>query len=184
MKTLHVKDVMVPLSEFRSIQATLGLADAVAELNAALQQYSGSPRHLHALIVRDAAGRVVGKLSPLDFLMALEPTYKKLYDDDGFSGMGISREEIRQQVEALSLWRDPLQEICKKAVDIPVAEIMYTPAQGEFVSADATLAQAMHQLLVGFHQALLVLRDDEIVGVLRLEEVHDRVAEILTSCRG
>lgn len=174
---------MVPLSEFHSIPATLGLADAMAQLEDALREYGDSPRRLHGLLVKDAAGRVLGKVSPLDVLMALEPTYKKLYGGDGYSNMGISREEIRQQVEELGLWRDPLVDICKKAVDLPVAEVMYTPAQGETVREDATLAQAMHQLVVGLHQALLVMRDDEIVGVLRLEEVHERVAQILMTCR-
>ncbi len=174
---------MVPLSEYRSISGSMSLADASAELAEAHLQYAESPRRLTGLLVKDGAGRVVGKLSPLDILMSLEPTYKKLCDDDGFSAMGISREEICKQVEELGLWRDTMVDICGKAAHKPVSEIMYTPAQGESVDEDATLSRAMHQLLVGYHQALLVLRGDEIVGVLRLEEVHDRVAEILVTCR-
>ncbi len=173
---------MVPLSEYHSIPQTMSVAEAVAELEKVIEQYQRSPRHLHGLLVTDGEGRIVGKLSPLDLIMALEPTYKKLYDDDGFSSMGISREEIRKQVEELGLWRDPLVDICKKAADMPVAEIMYTPAQGETVQEDATLARAMHQLLVGFHQALLVMRGEEIVGVLQMEEVYERVAKILGTC--
>jgi Mg2+/Co2+ transporter CorB len=183
LKTLIVKDVMVPLSEYRSIPADMGLADAVAQLEDALEEYGTSPRRLQGLLVKDKTGKVVGKLSPLDLIMALEPTYKKLYNEDGFSSMGISREEIRKQVESLGLWRDPLLSICQRAAVTPVSEIMYTPAQGETVAEDATLAQAMHQLLVGFHQALLVMRGDEIVGVLRLEEVYQRVADLLGTCR-
>lgn len=173
---------MVPLSEYRSIPASMGMADAVAELEDALEEYSTSARRLGGLLVKDTAGRVVGKLSPLDLIMALEPTYKKL-NNDGFSSMGISRDEIRKQVEELGLWRDPLLSICQRAAVTPVSEIMYTPAQGEMVDENANLAHAMHQLLVGFHQALLVMRDDEVVGVLRLEEVYQRVADILGTCR-
>ena len=40
----------------------------------------------------------------------------------------------------------PLADICRKFADTPVREVMYTPAQGEWVAEDATLDRAAARL--------------------------------------
>jgi predicted transcriptional regulator len=59
---------------------------------------------------------------------------------------------------------------------------MYTPAQGEYVKEEATLDEAIHQLIIGHHQSLLVLRGKEIVGILRLNDVFREVCNMIVSC--
>jgi CBS domain-containing protein len=61
---------------------------------------------------------------------------------------------------------------------------MYTPTEGEYVPDEATLDQALHQLVVGRHQSLLVTRDGrEIVGILRLTDVFQEVCEMIKACQ-
>jgi predicted transcriptional regulator len=48
---------------------------------------------------------------------------------------------------------------------------MQIPSAGEFVKAEANLGEAIHQLIMGHHQSLLVTRKAEIVGILRLTDV-------------
>jgi CBS domain containing-hemolysin-like protein len=61
---------------------------------------------------------------------------------------------------------------------------MYTPTEGEYVPMDATLDQALHQLVVGHHQSLLVTKDGkEIVGILRLTDVFQEVCEMMKACQ-
>ena len=38
---------------------------------------------------------------------------------------------------------------------------MYTPAEGEFVSQDASLDEAIHQFVLGKHQSLLVIDNNK-----------------------
>ncbi len=48
---------------------------------------------------------------------------------------------------------------------------MYKLSQGEYVKEDSGLNEAVHQLIMGHHQSLLVSRGEEIVGVLRLTDI-------------
>ncbi len=86
-------------------------------------------------------------------------------------------------MESQGLWEDPLANICGKAAQIKVSSIMYTPAEGEYVKEDASLAQAIHQLIMGRHQSLLVTRDGEVVGILRLSDAFAAVCAMIKACR-
>jgi predicted transcriptional regulator len=47
------------------------------------------------------------------------------------------------------------------------------------VSEGGTLDEAIHLLIMGHHQSLLVKRDDQIVGILRLTDVFSAVFQPL-----
>ncbi len=47
----------------------------------------------------------------------------------------------------------------------------------------ATLDEAIHQLIIGHHQSLLVTREGAIVGVLRLTDVFAAVFHAMKECR-
>jgi len=80
------------------------------------------------------------------------------------------------------LWNLPLTDLCRKAAQSKVKDIMYTPAQGEHVKEDASVNQAIHQLIIGHHQSLLVVRGKEIVGILRLIDVFSEICTMIMSC--
>jgi signal-transduction protein with cAMP-binding, CBS, and nucleotidyltransferase domain len=69
--------------------------------------------------------------------------------------------------------------MCRTAANLKVKEFMYSPTEGEYVEADASLCEAIHILLMGQHQKLLVTRDGEIVGVLRLTDVFKEVFQTM-----
>ena len=62
-------------------------------------------------------------------------------------------------------------------------DVMYSPSEGEYVREDATLAEAIHQLVIGRHQSLLVTRDKDIVGILRLTDVFTEVCDRMKACQ-
>lgn len=64
---------------------------------------------------------------------------------------------------------------------IEVKDVMYTPADGEYVPEDATLDEGIHQLVIGHRQSLLVTRDSKVVGVLRLSDVFSQICKIIES---
>ena len=57
-----------------------------------------------------------------------------------------------------------------------------TLAEGETIDENAPLDAALHQLIMGQFQSLLVTRDGEIVGVLRLTDVYETISEMIKSC--
>ena len=129
-------------------------------------------------------GRVVGKLSQHDLILGLEDGYRKIGDLRGVAHMGYDPKFIKAMIEKNRLWEKPLDEICHKAQRIRIKDIMYTPAEGEFVEEDASLDIAIHQLGMGRHHSLLVTSKGSIVGVLRLSDIFDVVHKAVSECRG
>lgn len=177
-----VKDMMVPLAEYATVSQNASLYEAVLALEKA-QKNCIQSRYTHrAILVYDEQGRIVGKLSQNDVLRALEPKYKGMGDMQSITRSGYSVEFITSIMESQGLWRDPLANICGKAAQIKVSSITYTPMEGEYVKEEATLAQAIHQLIMGRHQSLLVTRQGEVVGILRLSDVFLAVCNMIKAC--
>jgi predicted transcriptional regulator len=59
---------------------------------------------------------------------------------------------------------------------------MYVPSEGEYVEENTTLTDAIHHLVMGHHQSLLVTKKNKIVGILRLTDVFKEVTQIVKSC--
>ena len=184
MKTRKVKDLMVPLVEYATVNEEASLHAAVLALEEA-QKHFRQDRYKHrAILVLDKSKHVVGKLSQLDVIKGLEGGYKKMGDFKGISHTGFSTEFIKSMVDKYDLWKKPLEDICRRSPHIKVKDIMYTPTEGEYVHQEATLDQALHQLVVGHHQSLLVTKDGkEIVGILRLTDVFQEVCEMIKVCQ-
>jgi predicted transcriptional regulator len=50
------------------------------------------------------------------------------------------------------------------------------------VDESASLDEAIHQLVMGRHQSILVLDQNKIVGILRLTDVFETVSNIIRQC--
>jgi len=183
MKTRKVKDLMVPLAEYATVSENDSLYAAVLALEEAQKKFRQEAYKHRAILALDKGGRVVGKLSQLDVLKGLEAGYKKMGDFKGFSHTGFSTDFIKSMVDKYDLWQKPLEDICRRAPRIRVKDVMYTPTEGEYIEEEATLDQAIHQLVVGHHQSLLVTQDGgEIVGILRLTDVFQEVCVMIKAC--
>ena len=82
-----------------------------------------------------------------------------------------------------NLWQSPLDDLCRKAAKLRVKEFMQAPTEGEYVEEDAFLDEAVHKLVMGHHQSLLVTRGNEIVGILRLSDVFVQISEGTKACQ-
>lgn len=184
MKTIAVKDLMVPLEEYATVSQDATLYDAVIALENAHEKLDRERYHyLHrAILVYDDKGKIAGKVSQLDAIKALEPKYKDMGNFGSLSKAGFSNSFIRSMLEQYNLWDQPLADICSKASKILVKDFMYKPTEGEFVDENATLEKAIHMLVLGHHQSLLVTRDSEIVGILRLTDVFMEIFNRIKAC--
>ena len=84
------------------------------------------------------------------------------------SRFGYSLDYV-QSFAKTGLWDKPLRDICRKTDDLVVKDFMHSPQQGEYIREDAGLDEAIHQMLLGRHNSLLVTRGEDIVGILRLD---------------
>jgi len=182
MQTRIVGDLMVPLEEYATVSEEASLYDAVRALEEAQERFRKDSYKHRAILVYDESRKIVGKLSQLDVIKGLESGYKNL-DLSGVKHTGFSPDFIRSLIKTYDLWSKPLEDICRKAPSIKVKEVMYAPTEGEYVREDATLNEAIHQLVMGKHQSLLVTRDDKIVGILRLTDVFREIGEAMKACQ-
>ncbi len=182
MKTISVKVMMVPLAEYATVSEEATLFDAVLALEKAQEAFDPKKHRHRAILVFDKKNKIVGKLGQLDILRALEPRYAEMGDLGTLSRTGFSPQFLRSMVEKFALWDESLRDICSKAARLKVKDIMYTPTEGEYVEESASLGDAIHQLLMGHHQSLLVTRGKEIVGILRLVDVFKEICDTMKSC--
>ena len=183
MEIITVEDLMVPIEEYVTVNEDATLYEAVKALEKAQEELDRKRYHyLHrAILVLDKNRKVLGKISQLDVLRALEPKYKGMGDMRQLSRTGFSLDFIKSMMEKYALCEIPFTEMCRKAANLKVKEYMYTPEEGEYVEADASLCEAIHILVMGQHQKLLVTRDEEIVGILRLTDVFKEVFQTMES---
>ena len=183
MEIITVSDLMVPLEEYATVGENATLYQAVKALEKAQEELDRKRYHyLHrAVLVLDKDRNVVGKISQLDVLMALEPKYKQLGDMRSVSRAGFSLDFIKSMMERYSLCEVPFTEMCGRAANMKVRDFMYTPREGEYVEADASLCEAIHMLIMGHHQSLLVTKEGKIVGILRLTDVFKLTFQTMES---
>lgn len=180
MKTVRVKDVMVSLADYATVSEDATLYDAVLALEAAQTEFDQSRYRHRAVLVYDKNKTIVGKISQMDVLVALEPNYQTMaLEKMSRFGYGL---EYMKAFSQKNLWDKPLRDICRKASSLVVKDFMYTPKQGEYIPEDATLDEAIHQLIIGKHQSLLVTSHLEITGILRLTDVFSIVCGAIKSC--
>ena len=179
MKAHKIKDLMVPLSEYATVSQDATLKDAVLALEDAQDKFRHK-KYLHrAILVLDETGQPIGKMSKWDIIRAIEPRYSEITDSSSLTRFGLNAGFIRSIIESQGLWQKPLDNLCDKASQTYVKDIMYTPAEGEFVDEEASLNAGIHQLVMGHHQSLLVTRGKEVIGVLRLTDVFTEVCTLI-----
>lgn len=182
MQTIQVKQVMVPLEDYATVSEHATLLDAVMALEKAQAEFDQSRYRHRAILVLNHQNRVVGKISQLDLLKALEPKYEQILDAKSLSRTGYSRDYL-EAFSHVGLWSKPLGDLCRKAAALNVKNFMYSPEKGEYIQETAELNEAVHRLIIGKHHSLLVTRGKDIVGVLRLTDVFKLVCEQIKACR-
>lgn len=183
MKKYKVKDLMVPISEYGVISENASIFEAVLALEKAQLEFDAARYRHRAILVQDSRKKIVGKLGQLDILRSLEPKYEEMREEgSGMKKFGFSRPFLLSMLESYKLFDLPFNDICRKAGQEKVKKYMHRPTDGEYIDETSTLDEAVHLLVLGHHQSLLVTRQKEIVGVLRLTDVFAAVFHAMKSC--
>ena len=187
MKSLTARDLMVPMTLYShtavSDDATLSesvVALEEARLNQAKNQYP-----YHTVLVLDKNKKIVGKLGYLDVIMGLEERYSGLEEIKGISLSGFTDQFIKNQIQRHQLWQDSLDRLCERSIHIRVKDVMHRPVGNEYIKSDGSLAEAIHQMIVYRLDSLFVSNTEDksdILGVLRLSDIFDRITQQIKSC--
>jgi CBS domain-containing protein len=183
MQSMKVAELMIPLAEYTTVSEDATLGDAVLALEDAHKRTDGSREKHRAVLVLNKTGQVVGKLDQWTVLWAIEPRYKIMGNLKETSRFGFSRGFLTSMLQSYGLWRKPLEDLCKKAADISIAEIVHAPLEDEFISHEATLDEAIHQMVMCRHASLLVKRGEAIIGILRQSDIFKEVCDRIKVCK-
>ncbi len=179
MKTITVKELMLPIEAYATVPREATLREAVLALEKAQMTLDPS-RHKHrAILVLDESGKVVSKITMKNILVALEPNYGKVEGMEVLERSGFSPDLIKDMLENSALWAEPLQFFGERAAKLKVSDFIQAPSEGEYIDQNATLGEATHQLIVQSFLSLLVTSDDEVVGILRLSDVFTKICDII-----
>ena len=175
---------MVPISEYATVSVGTTLLEAIRVLEQAQEAYTVSKYQHRAILVLDPAGQVVGKISQLRALKAIEGDHE--FNDEidemrkfNFSEAYIAQLRDRFRSRKIIIEENTLRETAAKKVE----EFMQAPTPGEYVSEDCSVDTAIHKLVAGTHLSLLVTRNKEIVGVLRISDVFAAVFHEMASLK-
>ncbi len=161
---------MIPLSEYATAPEDASLAEAVEALEVAQNEYKKTYKH-RAILAYDKNDRIVGRVSQLDVLRALESRYNQISESPRISRHGFSKNFIKSIFSQFNFLDEPFNDVCKRTASLKVKDIMYTPTEGEYVDTEASIGEAIHQFIMGPHQSLLVTENGDIVGILKLTDV-------------
>lgn len=183
MKTKRVKELMVPLSAYATVSEDASLSEAVSALKQSQAEFDQQKYRHRAILVLDNNQKVIGKVDLWSILRSLEPKYEDMLSDSGPMHSGFTRKYQKAIIDSFNLWQDPLEKICEKAAQVKVKAFMSKPLESELIETDASLCEAIHQLVIGQHQSLLVTENGEVVGILRLTDAYDFACDAILACK-
>jgi CBS domain-containing protein len=178
----RVKELMVPLSEYATVPKGSTLFDAVLALEKAQEEFDHTKYKHRGVLILDKDKRVIGKLGQLDVLRALEPKDEDPGELDELNQFGFSSNFVHKLRKQRRMKATPLKDLCSKASKLKVEDFMQTPSEGEFIEQEASLEMAVMQLVTGHHISLLVIRDKEIIGILRMSDAFAAVFHTMKEC--
>ncbi len=182
MSEFCVRELMVPLSEYATVPKGSTLFDAVLALERAQEEFDRTKYKHRGVLIMDKKKRVIGKLGQLDVLRALEPKDADPNEINVLSQFGFSSNFVHNLRKQRRMTAAPLKDLCRQAFQLKVEDFMQTPSEGEFIEQEASLEMAIMQLVTGHHISLLVTRDQEIIGILRMTDVFAAVFHTMKEC--
>ena len=175
--TRKVKELMLALDDYATVPSGATIREALVALSKAQMGLTYDRHHHRAVLVLDAEGRVVGKLTYWSILRSLEPALFREVDREALSRSNLSPEFIQSLERRSSGLRRDLAATCREAARVRVEDAM-VPVQ-ESIDEEAELAEALHLMVLGHWQSMLVTRGGEVVGIVRLSDVFEEVADMI-----
>ena len=180
MQAKLVKDLMVPLELYPVVSEESTLLDAVLKFEEVQKRRIRTRQPYRAVLVVDRNNKVVGKLGQLGFLKALEPQRNILGDMGKLAVAGVSSEFISSMMSHYRFFQDSLSDLCLRARHIKVKNVMQPVTDS--IDENATMGEAIYKIVALQSLSILVTRGEEIVGLLRLSDLCQEIAEEMKKC--
>ncbi len=179
---MDIRDLMTPIDQFSRISHKTTFYEAVLALEKSQEEFLSGRGKQRILLVENERNEVVGKLTPMDLLRGLEPNYNKIEGSEMISRFGLGY-VVESMKDEMRLWQKPLADLCTKAQDLKVGDIVKLPIPGRTISVNDSMDEALHRFVVGGHESLFVTEKGQIIGLLRFSDVYKAISEAMKACR-
>jgi CBS domain containing-hemolysin-like protein len=174
MKQVTAGDIMIPLEAYPHIPCGGTLRQAIAEIHTTQIVSADGRRSLpRRVLVFDEANQLVGIARRRDIFRGLEPRFargapseysKKLFD-------------VETDPNLLEILLEEGIASMRQRAEEPISSVMQPITVT--VQAGDHLMKIMHEMVVHDHSLLPVMRDGEVVGVVRTVDVFNQIASLL-----
>ena len=177
-----VRDLMVTAAKCGRIHQDLTILEALLMLEGGREGPGGGEVVLNygALLVLNKDNLVVGTLGPTEIVMNMDPTYHSQQGSEPIAhtaAAGFTPSLLKSLTQGSPSRCESFEQICQNVLNLKVKDCMSPPQSNECVLESATLEEAIHKLARGNHQSLLVTSGERIVGILRLIDVFQQLAQ-------
>jgi predicted transcriptional regulator len=174
MRATRVGDVMIPLDEYPHVPEQFTLAQAMMELELGDIDTLGRKSLPRFLIVFNAKNQLAGICRRRDLLRGLEPRFMQ-GEHGGRTG---SPYDVEFDPNLLDFNPASIIEGMKRRAQRPVSEVMITNVVT--IGFDESIMKAIYMIVHKDITGLPVIRDDEVVGVVRTVELfHEIVRQVV-----
>ena len=173
---------MTPVDECETVSQDMTIREAVRSFERAQDtqhSYGGGVSRYNALLVLDRNNRVVGKLGHTDIVAKVDASHGDQAASEAIahtSTAGLSPALLLSLSQRYSLWKESFDQRCRHLLALEVKECMATFRVDDGVLESDPLDVAVQKLATGNHQCVLVIRDDEVVGILGTADVIEQIA--------
>lgn len=173
MEEKHLTDIMIPLKDYAVVSQDATIKEALKIMKESSERLSPEKyRHL-GILVKDAEGKIVGKLTQSDILRGIVPDYK---DVGGSRLSPLMRAEMGEMITQIS--DKTFLGRCKAQKDKKVRDFMTTAALS--VDVNKGLGHALHMMQTSGHRGLLVTGEGKKpIGMLRMTDIYQLVKEAI-----
>lgn len=178
MSILTVRELMIPVSKFPPIT----LETTIMEAESILSSIQVSGQKLNSAIVFDG-DKIAGKINYIDILQGLDPRYGTFGDLRKLSRFGFSPSFYEHLVSDMDLLTKPLDDLCKRAAQMHVKDIMDAIDFNLCIKPEETINGAIHYFIITRKQSLFVAERPDVLGMLELTSITNEVRERIRACR-
>jgi CBS domain-containing protein len=170
-----VRDLILSTYQCATVSENATLLEAVETMEATGKMFQKWDYRPRIALVCNQKQEIVGTLRHYDILQTLESRYKEFGYLPGLAGLGLKTEFVKSLHEQYKLWQEPLPDLCRKAAQYKVKDIMRIPSESEYIDVETPLGAAIHRMLMGNHPSLLVTDSTGIIGILRMSDIANYV---------
>ena len=174
-----VKELMVPREEYGLVSQEATLVEAIMAMEEAQKRRDRRRQPFRAVLITDENGAIVGKLGQLTFLKALQPQRSVLSDSNKLASAGVSEQLMSSMLDHSRFFQDNLSDLCLRASTEKIKNLMHPIC--ESIDENTSQGEAISKIIQWECLSVLVTRDTEVVGLLRLSDICQEIAEYMKS---